>query len=88
MKKLKQFIHSGTMVTLVWVLGIAAVWEGFAFYVAQTKRTPLNVLPHLWQIIGSFFSDKMHTTTAQICVPAVRCPLRHWRRAWPSTTPR
>ena len=61
MKKLKQFIHSGTMVTLVWVLGIAAVWEGFAFYVAQTKRTPLNVLPHLWQIIGSFFSDKMIT---------------------------
>ena len=31
---------------------------------------------------------RMHTTTAQICVPAVRCPLRHWRRAWPSTTPR
>lgn len=57
MKRLKRFFRSGTMVTLVWVLGIAAIWEGFAYYVAQTKRTPLNVLPHLWQIIGSFFSD-------------------------------
>lgn len=61
MKRLKRFFRSGTMVTLVWVLGIAAIWEGFAYYVAQTKRTPLNVLPHLWQIIGSFFSDKMIT---------------------------
>ena len=61
MKRLKRFFRSGTMVTLVWVLGIAVIWEGFAYYVAQTKRTPLNVLPHLWQIIGSFFSDKMIT---------------------------
>ena len=61
MKRLKRFFRFGTMVTLVWVLGIAAIWEGFAYYVAQTKRTPLNVLPHLWQIIGSFFSDKMIT---------------------------
>lgn len=73
MKKLKQFIHSGTMVTLVWVLGIAAVWEGFAFYVAQTKRTPLNVLPHLWQIIGSFFSDKMPFMSSGLSGRCHRC---------------
>ena len=30
MKRLKRFFRSGTMVTLVWVLGIAVIWEGFA----------------------------------------------------------
>lgn len=48
------------MVTFVWIIGIIALWEIFAFIVAATKRSPLNVLPHLYQIIGSFFStDKV-----------------------------
>ena len=42
----------------MWILVIAAIWEIFAFIVEQTKRTPINVLPHLWQIIEAFFSDK------------------------------
>ncbi|MDY4588401.1 MAG: hypothetical protein SPD47_08125 [Oscillospiraceae bacterium] len=58
---LKRFAHSKKMVTLVWILGIVVIWEIFAFIVAATKRTPVNVLPHLWEIIGSFFSDKKVT---------------------------
>ena len=49
------------MVTLVWILGIVVIWEIFACIVAATKRTPVNVLPHLYEIIGSFFSDKKVT---------------------------
>lgn len=45
------------MVTVVWVVGIFVIWEIFAFVVQATKRTPINVLPHIWQIVGSFFSD-------------------------------
>ena len=58
---LKRFVHSKHMVTLVWILGIVFVWEIFACIVAATKRTPVNVLPHLYEIIGSFFSDKKVT---------------------------
>lgn len=58
---LKRFLKSKKMVTLVWILGIIVIWEIFAFIVAATKRTPVNVLPHLWEIIGSFFSDKKVT---------------------------
>ena len=58
---LKRFIHSKHMVTLVWILGIVVIWEIFACIVAATKRTPVNVLPHLYEIIGSFFSDKKVT---------------------------
>jgi NitT/TauT family transport system permease protein len=45
------------MVTIVWVIGIIIIWEICATIVAETKRTPINVLPHLWQIVSSFFSD-------------------------------
>lgn len=61
MTRVKKFFHSETAVTLVWIIGIVIIWEIFAFIVAATKRTPLNVLPHLWEIVGSFFSDKMIT---------------------------
>jgi NitT/TauT family transport system permease protein len=57
--KIKSFLKSKHMVTVVWILGIIVVWEIFATIVAATKRTPINVLPHLWQIVGSFFSDSM-----------------------------
>jgi NitT/TauT family transport system permease protein len=56
--KLKKALSSKGMVTFVWVLGLAIVWELFAFYIEGTKRTPENVLPHIYQIIGSIFSTK------------------------------
>lgn len=49
---------SKALVTIVWVLGIIVVWEIFAFIVANTKRTPENVLPHVWQILYSFIDTK------------------------------
>ena len=57
MTKVKAFLKSKKMVTIVWVIGIVVIWEVFALIVENTKRTPINVLPHLYQIIGSFFSD-------------------------------
>ncbi|MDD2213357.1 MAG: ABC transporter permease subunit [Oscillospiraceae bacterium] len=48
-------------VTLVWLIGLILIWELAAFEVAQTKRTPENVLPHLYQIIAAAFSGKKVT---------------------------
>lgn len=42
----------------VWILIIVVIWEIFAFVVAATKRTPENILPHIWQILFSFFDPK------------------------------
>ena len=57
MTRSKRFLKSKHMVTIVWIVGILVIWEIFAFIVEATKRTPINVLPHVWQIVGSFFSD-------------------------------
>lgn len=62
-------------VTLVWVLGIAAAWEIGAFVVAGTKRTPENVLPHIWQILYSFVDSKKvsnNMTTVQVVMTSAR----------------
>ncbi len=42
----------------VWVAALVVVWEVIATVVAGTKRTPENVLPHLWQIAESVLSTK------------------------------
>ena len=54
----KKFFSSSKWVTVVWVLGLIVVWEIGATIVAGVKRTPENVLPHLYQIIGSVFSTQ------------------------------
>ncbi|BCJ94469.1 nitrate ABC transporter permease [Anaerocolumna cellulosilytica] len=56
--KYKKVLSSKGMVTFVWVLGLVIVWELFAYYIEGTKRTPENILPHIYQIIGSIFSTK------------------------------
>ncbi len=43
---------------LVWILGLIIIWEIGATAIEESKRTPENVLPHLYQIIGMIFSDK------------------------------
>jgi NitT/TauT family transport system permease protein len=55
---IKKALSSKKLVTLVWILGIIVCWEIIAFTVEQTKRTPENVLPHLYQIVESVFSSK------------------------------
>lgn len=59
----KKFFSSPKWVTLVWVLGLIIVWEIGATIVAGVKRTPENVLPHLYQIIGSIFSTQKANST-------------------------
>ena len=60
---------SPAFVTLVWSAGLIVLWEIGACLVAATKRTPENVLPHLYQIVASVFSAKRVTasqTAAQV----------------------
>ena len=58
---MNKILKSPKFVTFVWVLGLVIVWELGAFVIAGTKRTPENVLPHLWQIAQSVFSTKKVT---------------------------
>lgn len=44
--------------TLLWVLILVLIWELAATAVAETKRTPENVLPHLSGIVESVLSTK------------------------------
>ena len=59
MKTLKKALASKQMVTVVWVIGLIILWELGATIVAQTKRTPENTLPHLYQILASVFSTNL-----------------------------
>jgi len=55
----KKAFGSQKFVTFCWFLGVLVIWEGFAIFVEHTKRIPINVLPHTWQIVSSLFSSKM-----------------------------
>ena len=57
-KTLKRFLASPKWVTVAWVVGLIVVWELGATYIAAVKRSPQNVLPHLWQIVESVFSTQ------------------------------
>lgn len=59
MNRVKRVLSSKQMVTLIWVIGLIIVWEIAASAIQQTKRTPENVLPHIYQIIDSVFSQKL-----------------------------
>lgn len=59
----KKFFASPRWVTVAWVVGLIVVWEIGATVVAGVKRTPENVLPHLYQIIGSVFSTQKANST-------------------------
>lgn len=43
---------------LFWAVIVIAAWEIGATVVAATKRTPENILPHLYQILAAAFSMK------------------------------
>lgn len=59
--KRKDALTSKYMVTTVWVIGLIIIWEISATVIAGTKRSPENVLPHLYQIIDSIFNtDKVN----------------------------
>lgn len=58
MNRIKKILNSKQLVTAVWVICLIIVWELAATAIQQTKRTPENVLPHIYQIIDSIFSQK------------------------------
>lgn len=60
----EKIVKSKQFVTFVWVIGLVIAWEIGAFIVAGNKRTPENILPHLWQIVASVLSTK--TVTANM----------------------
>ena len=43
---------------IVWTIILVGAWEIGATVVANHKRTPENILPHLYQIIAAIFSTK------------------------------
>ena len=59
MKVIKKVLSSKRMVTVVWVIGIIIIWEIGATIVAGSKRSPENVLPHLYQIVESIISTDL-----------------------------
>ncbi|MDR1299776.1 MAG: ABC transporter permease subunit [Oscillospiraceae bacterium] len=70
---IRRIYRARKFVTLCWFLGLIAVWEVFAVIVGLTQRTPMNVLPHTYQIIGSLLDGKTvagHLTMAQIITAA------------------
>lgn len=67
---MNKIMKSQKIVTLAWVLGLVILWETGAFVIAGSKRTPENVLPHLWQIAQSVFSGK-NVTANQTAVQVV-----------------
>lgn len=58
MKTITKIKNSKALVTLVWVLGLLVIWEIFAFIIQATKRTPENIMPHVWQIFFSLIDPK------------------------------
>ena len=58
MKTITNIKNSKALVTLVWVLGLLVIWEIFAFIIQATKRTPENIMPHVWQIFYSLIDPK------------------------------
>lgn len=75
MKEAKKLAPPKWAVTLVWLLGILAAWEIGAFIIQNTKRSPENVLPHIWQILGSIVDPKKvsnNMNTIQIVLDSAR----------------
>ena len=58
MKTITKIKNSKALVTLVWVLGLLVIWEIFAFIIQATKRTPENIMPHVWQNFYSLIDPK------------------------------
>lgn len=58
MKKIKSILNSKWIIPVFWTVLLVGAWEIGASVVDVTKRTPENIMPHLYQIIGAVFSTK------------------------------
>lgn len=61
MKKIRRILKAKWLTMVVWLAGIATIWEIFAFHVESVKRTPENIMPHIWQIVQAIFSTETVT---------------------------
>ncbi len=57
-KRIKSITDKKWFPTLVWILCIALIWEIMACVVAANRRTPENILPHIYQILYSLISTE------------------------------
>ena len=71
MKKIRRILEAKWLVMLVWLAGVAVVWEIFAFRVEAVKRTPENIMPHIWQIVQAIFSTNTVTRDQTALQPGV-----------------
>jgi len=58
MKKISRLFDKKWASTVLWIMIIIAAWEIGASVVSVTKRTPENILPHLYQVIAAAFSTR------------------------------
>ncbi|SDB33569.1 ABC transporter permease [Eubacterium oxidoreducens] len=56
MRKFKGLLEKKWFSTIFWIILLAAGWEIAAVYVGYVKRTPENILPHLYQIVAAAIS--------------------------------
>lgn len=64
--------------TLFWIVIVIAAWEIGASVVGVVKRTPENVMPHLYQILGAAVSNKPVSSgmsAAEIVLTSARATL-------------
>ncbi|MDD2968397.1 MAG: ABC transporter permease subunit [Lachnospiraceae bacterium] len=59
MKKKISALKNKYESTIVWLIGFLVIWEIGAYIVEGTKRSPENVLPHIYQIVGSVFRTEL-----------------------------
>lgn len=56
--RLKSITNKKWISTVFWIVLLVTAWELGASVIAITKRTPENVMPHLYQILEAAFSAK------------------------------
>ncbi len=57
-ERLREITNKKWFAAVFWLVAIVLIWEAGASIVAVTKRTPQNIMPHLYQIISAIFDSK------------------------------
>lgn len=55
---MKRVFNKKWVSVLFWIAILIAIWEIGAFVILYTKRTPENILPHLYNVIAMAFSKE------------------------------
>lgn len=57
-RKIDKLLDKKYASMIFWIVILIIVWEFGAFIVSVTKRSPENILPHLYQVIAAIFSSR------------------------------